>query len=263
MNASKSAEQPPSTSSRDARGLVENDPLEELDGRGMHPEFAAEVVRLHLRYAVELVERYNVCPFARVARKRAQVRNVVLPFEGADREGALEAIERAAKLPTQIEIVQLIFPNSGLGFRDFDLHFSNVRNQFAARRPGRPVHVMAAFHPEYPLRAESPAAMVTFFRRTPFPTFQLARFDTVEQLRGDGGNGTRVVDLAEALKGNLPPPPKPSTSDRIADDNHAMAHREGVAHLDGLLRDIQGDRDRVFARFDDASRGRRVSVKNP
>ncbi len=34
--------------------------------------YVAEVLRLHERYAVEIVERWNVCPWARRAREAGE-----------------------------------------------------------------------------------------------------------------------------------------------------------------------------------------------
>ena len=138
---------------------------------------------------------------------------------------------------------------------DFDHHFSAVRNTLQERKPGRPAFVMAAFHPDYPLRGDNASSLVSFLRRSPDPTFQLLRHELVERFRRDGGNGTRVIDLAEALRGNLPPPPKPSTSERIADDNFATFQRVGAEALGAQLREIHEDRARSYARFDAAARG--------
>ena len=47
----------------------------------MTPEFLAEVLRINDRYIGEFVERFNLCPFAKLTRERGALFREVLDSE--------------------------------------------------------------------------------------------------------------------------------------------------------------------------------------
>jgi hypothetical protein len=214
-------------------------------------EFVAEVLRVHTRYAVEVVEAFNLCPFARHARVHQRVRHVVLLQHDTSVAATLAAIDELVSGPPAIEIAQFIYPNLAVTPRELDWFLNAVREAEQARRPGEPVFVMAAFHPDGALDLRSPERLVAFLRRTPDPTLQLLRFARLQQMREDGARGTSFVDphtlsLDDLLRA---PPPAPDLTERIARDNHQTVQRVGVARLEAIFADIRADRERSYARF--------------
>jgi hypothetical protein len=218
---------------------------------GGDPAFIDEVLRVHARYAGEVVEAFNICPFARHARLAGRVAHRVLLQRDDALSETLAILEELVAEPPTLEIAQLIYPNLAITPRELDWFLHRVREAEAARRPGEPVFVMAAFHPDGPLDARSPERLVAFLRRTPDPTLQLLRFARLQQMRDDAAHGTAFLDVRSLSLEELlaAPPPPLGLAERIARDNHAMAQRVGLARLEAVLADIRTDRDRSYARF--------------
>lgn len=70
---------------------------------GLSPEEAAavtaEALRLNDRYVREVIERFNLCPFARGARVSGRAIREVLLFDACDEEKAADAVERHERGP--------------------------------------------------------------------------------------------------------------------------------------------------------------------
>jgi hypothetical protein len=209
--------------------------------------WTAEALRLNARYATEVVEPLELCPFARHARKSGRVKNIVLLQRTADVAPALAAIDELVAGPREVEIAQLIFPRLAIGATELEWFQAELRNADAAVRPGEPVFVMAAFHPQHRLDASSPERLVPFLRRTPDPTIQLLRFSRIQQLRDESGRGTSFFDIEKLSLDALPDPPAPDLTTRIAQNNLATVTREGIERVAALLEDIRADRERTYA----------------
>lgn len=197
-----------------------------------------------MRFLVEIVERFDFCPFARGARKsNAIARRVLLD---ASVEEAIAATEALAGQPT-VEIGLLIFPRLAIGPEPFDRFVQRVRDADQTR-----AFAMAAFHPDAPYSTENPARLVMLLRRTPDPTIQLVRFSVLQAVKGKDPPSGKVLmqwnakTLAD-LMSRREAQPRP-LSERIADANFATVAREGAARIEALLAEIRADRDASYAR---------------
>lgn len=210
--------------------------------------FVAEVLRLHQRYAEEVVEAFNICPWARRAREEGEWERPVLLQRDLAIEPSLEVIRGLEADPRATVVAIVIYPRLAVGPRAFDEFAARVRAADQARHGGRPVYVAATFHPDYVLSDRSPAAAVPWFRRSPDPSIQLIRHAVIEEARG-GGHGKFFFDLSshsmDELRERLE---KRSVTDTITADNHALLDG-GRDRIAAIYRDILADRDRSYARF--------------
>jgi hypothetical protein len=218
--------------------------------QGPEAEFVAEVRRIQERYTVEVVERFNLCPWARPARLAGAVERPVLLQRDTDPAPMLEAIRALEEDPRNLTVAIAAYPRLRVTPREFDVFAAEVRRLDQARHGGKPVFVVAAFHPDYPLDARSPARLVTFLRRAPDPSLQLVRLSVLEEARGRDPQGKFVFDFSthaweELLRRNTSKP----VSERIADENLATFERVGADAIEEVLRDIAADRARSYARF--------------
>jgi hypothetical protein len=212
-----------------------------------------EALRINLRYLVEIIERFDLCPWARGAREEGAVsRRVLLGVErGALVEGVVAAHEEWAAAPrTLIGLVILpdLHPDepAGLAAEAFDALVEEARVALAARAGGRPAFALAPFHPSAPYRTERPEQMVPLFRRAPDPTIQMVRFsalDAVKQRSGKFLFDGSLAAFAELERRAAHPP----VSERIARDNFATAARVGIDAIQAALDEIGADRRRAYA----------------
>lgn len=213
----------------------------------------AEALRINLRYLVEVIERFDLCPWARGAREEGAVARRVLL--GAERRALVDGIvaaheEWAATAGTLIGLVILpdLHPDEpgGLDAEAFDALVEETRRALSARAGGRPAFALAPFHPRAPYRAERPEQMVPFFRRAPDPTIQLVRFsalDAVKQRTGKFLFDGSAAAFAELERRAAQPP----VSDRIARDNFATAARVGIDAMQTVLDGLADDRRHAYA----------------
>jgi hypothetical protein len=207
-----------------------------------------EVVRIHLRYCVEIVEGLGICPWAEEARTRGHVEVMpnfdVLPSTDA----ALAVIDRMEADP-RIEIGLMVFPLTTLERLPFARFVSEVRARDAARKPaGGVVLAMADFHPDAALDMSTPERMVPFVRRSPDPAIQLVRKDALSRVRLSEDQGTNFIDMQHlSLESLLATQPKaPPLSARVAQNNKKTIERLGPAHVRALFDDIFRDRERAY-----------------
>jgi hypothetical protein len=209
----------------------------------------AEACRLFLRYAIEIVERHGLCPWAAAARAEGRVRLEVV--RGATPSVAttlvrVDAVERDANADVGV----LIFPELTLDRVSFQRFAAWLRKADAERRPpGETVLAMADFHPHAEPDLASPERLVAFVRRTPDPVIQLVRRSALALARLAPDEGTRFVEpglafaqgaaaLAEAVE---------PISARVARANHRTVERLGIESLRAALNDILDDRNRSYA----------------
>jgi hypothetical protein len=214
--------------------------------------FAAEAKRLHERYTVEVVERFNVCPWARHARAAGEVEREVLLQRDEAIEPTLELLARIEADPRRLPVVIAIYPRLAIDPRGFDRFAALVRDADQKRHGGRPVYVSATFHPDFPYDARSPASLVPFLRRSPDPSLQLVRLDVLDAARGKSDHGTYVFDFSAAawdeLRRRAAAPP---LAERIAIDNQRTVEEEGRERFEALFRALIADRDASYAPFAD------------
>lgn len=203
-------------------------------------------IRLFRRYAVEVVERFALCPWAEPARRAGRVTEaVVIGSDGVER--ALAIISAHAGKP-QTEILLLLFPELDLDARQFDRFAALLRDADARRHPlGEIPFAMAAFHPDAAPDLSDPELLIPYFRRTPDPTLQLVRCSVLERVRGARPGGTAFVDPTTLDLEALRRPPPEDLRERIAQTNQQTLERVGLLAIEQTLTDIFRDRDRTYA----------------
>jgi hypothetical protein len=126
---------------------------------------AREVQRVHLRYAIEVVATFRLCPFLRDPETAFGDFVVVL-----DRELDLDRAEAAA-LEVESSVVHLVFPCLAAPHRVFERFAGDLLARIRARVDAPPVS--AVFHPEMPGDRATPYRLVGLLRRAPDPFVQL------------------------------------------------------------------------------------------
>jgi hypothetical protein len=197
---------------------------------------SAEVLRVLERYLVEVVERHELCPWARSARERDEL--VVGILWGTPSVADWLAEARRLFAAPSARVAMVIGPELAISYAGF----AQLRDRVAAQLPTAGI---AAFHPSAPLDLGSPARLVPFLRRAPDPLLQLVPLVLLDAIRGP----PPVAGLAQQagmLAGHADTS-RPELAERIAAANHVTvvrAHPEIAATLD----DIAADRRAAYAR---------------
>lgn len=188
------------------------------------------------RYLVEVVERFDLCPWARGAREAGEVAAEVVWETPTDDAWAAAAEALLARPETRVAMV--IAPECGLS----PAELRALRDRIAARLPHAGV---AEFHPDAVLDLASPARAVPFTRRSPDPLLQLVPLALLQQVRG-APPAAGLAQQAQMLGGTAAPPRR-DAADRIAAQNHATLARAHV-EIERALDAIAADRAAAYAR---------------
>lgn len=145
-----------------------------------HPKalaFAAEIMRVHRRYAGEVVAAHHLCPFLKDVDTGFGTFCVIV-----DREPSIETVI-AAIMRAPTPIVHVVFPLFHPAPSDFERFSAKVMSALkdaigAGRLPlfagGKPVSPVAAtFHPALAGDASGAHRMIGLLRRAPDPFIQL------------------------------------------------------------------------------------------
>jgi hypothetical protein len=189
-----------------------------------HPaaaRFAAEVRRIHGRYADEVVARHRACPFMNGAETGFGTFCVLL-----DREPVLEAALAAVR-EAGTAVVHVVFPCIRTPAPPFERFASRLGDQL--RRACQPAPVLAAFHPEMAGDGTNSHRFVGFLRHAPDPFVQ-----TIPAGLSKGGTVLAGVGIE----------PGPDT----AEDNFARL-QGAIAEITAKLAEIQADRDASYAPY--------------
>jgi len=213
----------------------------------MSPDWAAEAVRLHRRYLIEIVEELGLCPWARRSRLEGRIRQHASGETDAD--GAVAATQAFIDEivgDESVEVAFLIFPRLDVPRQRFDEIGARVNEREGARHPpGAIPFMMAAFHPDAAADTKTPERFIPYLRRTPDPCLQLVRASVLDAVRDKTPQGTQLVDPATfdftKLREEVP------LRERIARTNLETAERVGLAELARRMDDIRADRDRTYA----------------
>jgi hypothetical protein len=205
-----------------------------------------EARRIYFRYAVEVVEAFTFCPWARSARDAGRMQcNVVLGAEPSVQ--TLLAELQAADARAEIDVTLLVMPECRLD-RVALRHLTaalHARYELESGR-GKTALAIADFHPSAPLDMTSPERLVPFIRKSPDPTLQLIRHSALDAARRGGQEGTRAATLEMMLKGALKEEPAHA---RIASANFRTLERTGAPAVLAVLQDIARDRVASYARL--------------
>jgi hypothetical protein len=209
-----------------------------------------EALRVYQRYVTEVVEAYDLCPWAAPARRDGRVTERVILAENTPVPGkSLAQISALAKTP-KIEVALLIYPDLALDRLSFERFVRVLREQDAARyEPGAIPFAMAAFHPDAPVELSDAERLIPYLRRTPDPTIQLVRMTVLDQVRGKHPEGTAFIDVEAVFSAAMLAPSRPSLRQKIAQDNLATVLKVGAPAVDAVVCDIRRDRDESYARL--------------
>lgn len=197
---------------------------------------AAEVRRILERYLIEVVERYELCPWARGARDRREIAVAIL-WGTPPLEAWVTEAERLLAVPVT-RVAMVIAPELATSREAFGA----LRDQVAQRLPSAGV---AEFFPEAALDLATPARLVPFLRRAPDPLLQLVPLALIDAVRATPPTAA-LAQQAAMLRGHAASP-QDAPSDQIAATNHATVARAHVA-ITGTLEDIAADRRAAYAR---------------
>lgn len=186
------------------------------------PRFAAEVRRVHGRYADEVVAHYRLCPFMRDAATGFGRFYVLL-----DREPVLETA-LAAMEEADSAVVHLVLPCIHTPSPQFERFASRLGEQL--RRRFSPAPVLAAFHPEMAGDETNSHRLVGLLRHAPDPFVQ-----TIPE----GLNHTGTVLAGAGVEPAVDP----------AEDNYRRLEGAGIAAVKIRLAEIMADRDSSYAPF--------------
>ena len=213
-------------------------------------ELCNEALRVYARYATELVERFDLCPWARRARLDGHTsERVILGRNPQDFGTSLATIEALNDEP-HTEVALLIYPELELGRLPFEVFVRELRARDGARYEfGKSPYAMAAFHPDAPADLSDPERLIPFLRRTPDPTIQLVRQDALERVRGRFPQGTAFVDPELLSPQSLAQEEPMPTRERIARANQKTVLENGVESLDLLFDAIRRDRTEAYLRI--------------
>jgi hypothetical protein len=203
---------------------------------GCVQEKVAEVRRLLDRYVVEVVEAYDLCPWAKPSRIGGEI-TVEVVWGTPDLDSWVAAAKRALALRTT-RVAMIVAPE----FSGAPRMLREVRDGVAARIPSAGI---ADFHPDAPLDLATPARLVPYLRRSPDPLLQLVPLELLDRVR----SYQAVVDITEQAQmlGGLAAPLRGDVADSIAADNHVRVTADAAA-VAATLDDIAADRRKSYAR---------------
>jgi len=200
----------------------------------LDPTKSAEVRRILDRYVVEVVEKYELCPWARTARERGEVGIEIIA--GQPSMEVWIAAAKAALAGPSIRVAMVIAPELVIE----RVAFHDVRNHVADAMPGTGV---AEFHPHAAIDLTTSARLVPFLRRSPDPLLQLVPLHLLESVRAIPQ--WDLVKQAQMLAGSAEP--TRDVAAQLAAANHAMVTANRAA-IEAALDDIAADRNATYVR---------------
>ena len=203
----------------------------------MQARNSAEVRRILDRYLVEVVEAFDLCPWAKSARLAGEITVEIVwgtpsldDWEAAARKALAQPATRVAMI-----VAPQVTPKGRQATIDRDA-LGAVRDQIAIRIPSAGV---AHFHPDAAIDLATPARLVPFVRRSPDPLLQLVPLSILDQIRS-APPVAGIAQQAQILGGHAPPP-RGDVAERIAHANFATVSAQ-LAAIVAVLDDIARDR---------------------
>jgi hypothetical protein len=216
-------------------------------------------LKVYERYAVEVVERFGFCPWARGARESSQVAlHVISSADHDDFDESLRVLRELSQASTGSggggDVALFIYPLLDLDRLGFEDYARRLRRHAEQASPPLDGYAMAAFHPLASPDLSHPDRLVPYVRRSPDPTLQLLRNSVLSGIKGLT-HGTAFLDVSrlsiEAFKALAGPAPQP-LRERIAEQNLTTVEQVGPAVIDATLTDIANQREalheQLFAR---------------
>ena len=210
------------------------------------PRFISEAKRVHLRYLVEVVETFGLCPWAKEARAKGRINMHVTLVTATDPSVLLAEVEACMDAP-ETEIGMLICPLLPVTAKQLRHVTAEIRSAEEQRRArGEQRIAIADFHPIAAFDLTTPERLVPFLRRAPDPMLQIVRTDVLARVRRSEDHGTSYFD--PSMLGSLEQlsTPAPSLAQRVAAANARTLEQHGKERLDAILRDIHADRHNSY-----------------
>ena len=169
----------------------------------MHDVDAVKAQTLH--WLEQAVIGLNLCPFAKAAYAKNQVRVVVSSakhldafLDELDAELLLLRDTPAAELDTTLLVHPHLFPDF-LVFNDF----LNIVDDVVAEHELEGVVQVVAFHPEFLFGGEDEADMSHYTNRAPFPILHLLREDSLSKAIDAHGDTEAIPQRNKAVLRDL------------------------------------------------------------
>ncbi len=215
--------------------------------KGLEERWRAEAERLHLRYVVEVVESFGLCPWAQRARQAGRTAvAVMLPPRDALLAASLDVLDRWG-LDESPEVGFLLYPRLPLSRPEFDAFLGRLQALASERHPfGKVAFALAAFHPEAEPDLDNAERLVPFLRRTPDPCVQAVRMSVLQRVRSGTPQGTEFVDV-ESIARLLARQEDLPLRDRVARANLATVRGGGASELASRIDAIHMDRSATYA----------------
>jgi hypothetical protein len=191
----------------------------------------AQVRRILDRYLVEIVERYELCPWAKPARLAGEL-SVVIEDGTPSLERWIAAAREALDRPST-RVAMVVAPECAIAPSELRAIRDRVADATGAG--------VAEFHPDAPLDLATPARLVPFLRRSPDPMLQLVPLSLLASVRAAAQPDR--AQQAKILVGHAEPPR--DVAGAIAAANHATASAHHAAML-ATLADIAADRASAY-----------------
>ena len=212
-------------------------------------------LEVYERYAVEVVERFGFCPWARSARASNQVRlRVIFSSDPNDFDESLAALSELHRKPSDGDVALFIYPLLDLDRRGFEDYVRRLRKLCEVASPPLDAFATAAFHPSATADSSHPDRLVPYVRKSPDPTLQLLRISSLSAIKGLE-QGTEFLDISQLsleTLASLREPPK-ALRERIAEQNLATVDEVGPERLDAVFADIASAREaahqQLFERY--------------
>jgi hypothetical protein len=204
----------------------------------MDTAVALEARRLLDRYLIEVVEAFELCPWAASARRRGEIR-VAIVGEGPHVDAQVNAAIDQMSADESVAIGMVVLAAA-------PLTPSGLRRLRDRVLEGRRDVAIADFHPEAAVDLTSAARLVPFLRRSPDPMLQVVPHRVLASVKRTVPSVMRSDQLA-MLAGLQAP--APSIADKVADTNKATVVRVGPDVVAAVIEDIRRDRDHTYARL--------------
>jgi len=213
-------------------------------------DFAAQVVRVHKRYATEVVAGYRLCPFLRDV-DTGFGRFCVAMTDRVDLDEA-----RAAFIQAESAVIHMVYPLVRTPPSEFERFGGDVgraaRDVWRATpegdaRFGSEPPVIATFHPRLAGDRSAPHRLIGILRRAPDPFVQVipgGHYESGTVLAPLSEMGELSPEVLKKVLAAVPPPPR----DRAA-DTFARLKPELLDEIEALVAEIHADRDRAYAPF--------------
>lgn len=143
----------------------------------------AEILLATQTWVEKAVIGLNLCPFAKAAHVKQQIRYAISPATNA-RDLHSELLREIKFLldadPAEVETTLLVHPQVLTDFLDFN-DFLDVADALLEELNADGILQIASFHPDYQFAGSKPDDIENYTNRSPYPTLHLLREESVDR----------------------------------------------------------------------------------